>query len=114
MKRGGGRRYYRPSDIELLRGVRSLLYDEGYTIKGVQKLFREHGVKYVGDVGRRVTTGDAPPPLDPPPPRPTVSPPSSKDPTRARRLTDILDRLRATKDDLDAAITESTKAQGGD
>ncbi|MDP6951333.1 MAG: MerR family transcriptional regulator [Alphaproteobacteria bacterium] len=45
MKRGGGRRYYRPEDIILLRGVRELLYDDGYTIKGVQKLLREGGVK---------------------------------------------------------------------
>ncbi len=41
LKRGGGRRYYRPSDIELLRRIRDLLYREGYTIKGVQKLLRE-------------------------------------------------------------------------
>jgi DNA-binding transcriptional MerR regulator len=41
LKRGGGRRYYRPEDIELLRGIRDLLYTEGYTIKGVQKLLRE-------------------------------------------------------------------------
>jgi DNA-binding transcriptional MerR regulator len=45
MKRGGGRRYYRPEDIILLRGVHELLYDDGYTIKGVQKLLREGGVK---------------------------------------------------------------------
>lgn len=43
MKRGGGRRYYRPQDIDVLRRVRDLLYDDGYTIKGVQKLFREGG-----------------------------------------------------------------------
>ena len=41
MKRGGGRRYYRPEDVELLRRIRSLLYDDGYTIKGVQKLLRQ-------------------------------------------------------------------------
>ncbi len=41
MKRGGGRRYYRPEDIDLLRAIRGLLYDQGYTIKGVQKLIRE-------------------------------------------------------------------------
>ncbi|WP_022727443.1 MerR family transcriptional regulator [Fodinicurvata sediminis] len=44
MKRGGGRRYYRPEDIELLRGIRDLLYQEGFTIRGVQKLLREGGV----------------------------------------------------------------------
>lgn len=40
LKRGGGRRYYRPEDVELLRQIRSFLYDEGYTIKGVQKLLK--------------------------------------------------------------------------
>jgi len=44
MKRGGGRRYYRPEDVALLGHVRRLLYDEGYTIKGVQKLLRQGGV----------------------------------------------------------------------
>lgn len=47
MKRGGGRRYYRPEDIDLLRGIRQLLYDDGYTIKGVQKILREQGVRFV-------------------------------------------------------------------
>ena len=41
LKRGGGRRYYRPEDVELLRRIQSLLYKEGYTIKGVQRLLRE-------------------------------------------------------------------------
>ncbi len=41
MKRGGGRRYYRPEDVDLLRRIRQLLYDDGYTIKGVQKLLRQ-------------------------------------------------------------------------
>jgi DNA-binding transcriptional MerR regulator len=45
MKRAGGRRFYRPSDIAVLRGVRRLLHDEGYTIKGVQRLHREQGVR---------------------------------------------------------------------
>ncbi len=45
MKRAGGRRFYRPADIVVLHGVRCLLHDEGYTIKGVQKLHREQGVK---------------------------------------------------------------------
>lgn len=43
LKRGGGRRYYRPDDVQLLHAIRRLLYDEGYTIKGVQKLLREQG-----------------------------------------------------------------------
>lgn len=47
LKRGGGRRYYRPEDIGLLRSIRNLLYDDGYTIKGVQRLLREGGSKSV-------------------------------------------------------------------
>ena len=47
MKRSGGRRYYRPDDVNLLRGIRRLLYGEGYTIRGVQRILREHGVKSV-------------------------------------------------------------------
>jgi DNA-binding transcriptional MerR regulator len=47
LKRGGGRRYYRPDDVELLKAIRHLLYAEGYTIKGVQRLLKERGVKTV-------------------------------------------------------------------
>jgi len=47
MKRSGGRRYYRPDDIDLLKGIRRLLYGEGYTIRGVQRILKEHGIKSV-------------------------------------------------------------------
>ncbi|XSG82524.1 MAG: MerR family transcriptional regulator [Methyloligella sp. ZOD6] len=47
MKRGGGRRYYRPEDVALLKGIRHLLYSEGYTIRGVQKILRENGPRSV-------------------------------------------------------------------
>ncbi|GLH75773.1 MerR family transcriptional regulator [Bradyrhizobium sp. SSBR45G] len=47
MKRSGGRRYYRPDDVDLLKGIRRLLYSEGYTIKGVQRILKEHGIKSV-------------------------------------------------------------------
>jgi DNA-binding transcriptional MerR regulator len=50
MKRGGGRRYYRPDDVNLLRGIRHLLYGEGYTIRGVQRILREQGAKFVAVV----------------------------------------------------------------
>lgn len=50
-KRGGGRRYYRPNDISLLRGIRDLLYSSGLTIKGVQKILREQGAKHVVALG---------------------------------------------------------------
>jgi DNA-binding transcriptional MerR regulator len=59
MKRGGGRRFYRPEDVDLLRGVRHLLYGEGYTIRGVQRILREQGIAFVQDVWR---AGAAPPP----------------------------------------------------
>lgn len=52
MKRGGGRRYYRPDDVGLLRGIRHLLYSEGYTIRGVQRILREQGVGFVQAVWR--------------------------------------------------------------
>jgi len=52
MKRGGGRRYYRPDDVELLRGIRALLYDEGYTIRGVQRLLKEHGNRVAVEFGQ--------------------------------------------------------------
>jgi DNA-binding transcriptional MerR regulator len=52
MKRGGGRRYYRPDDIDLLRGIRHLLYGEGYTIRGVQRILREQGARSVAAAGR--------------------------------------------------------------
>lgn len=48
LKRAGGRRYYRPNDVVLLRTIRQLLYDDGYTIKGVQRLLKEQGVKGLG------------------------------------------------------------------
>ncbi|WP_046118322.1 MerR family transcriptional regulator [Ensifer aridi] len=50
MKRGGGRRYYRPEDVDLLKGIRHLLYDHGYTIKGVQKLLKANGNKFVAAI----------------------------------------------------------------
>ena len=53
LKRGGGRRYYRPDDIDLLRGIRTLLYSEGLTIKGVQKILRQRGARYVAEIGRQ-------------------------------------------------------------
>ncbi len=51
MKRGGGRRYYRPEDVDLLKGIRHLLYEEGYTIRGVQRILREQGNRFVIGIG---------------------------------------------------------------
>lgn len=52
LKRGGGRRYYRPDDVDLLKGIRHLLYGEGYTIRGVQRILKAEGVRFVQAVGR--------------------------------------------------------------
>ena len=58
VKRAGGRRYYRPEDIDLLKGIRALLYTDGLTIKGVQKVLKERGHRHVAELGR----GNVPPP----------------------------------------------------
>ena len=62
VKRAGGRRYYRPEDIDLLRGIRALLYSDGLTIRGVQKVLKDRGLRHVAMVGR----GDAPAAFAPP------------------------------------------------
>jgi DNA-binding transcriptional MerR regulator len=59
MKRAGGRRFYRPQDLAVLRGVRTLLHDEGYTIKGVQKLHKEQGVKRLVAAGQGLVAAEA-------------------------------------------------------
>jgi DNA-binding transcriptional MerR regulator len=64
MKRGGGRRYYRPNDLDLLRGIRHLLYSEGYTIRGVQRLLREQGPRFVQSVWQPGAPRLAPQPAD--------------------------------------------------
>ncbi len=61
LKRAGGRRYYRPSDIDLLQGIRRLLYAEGYTIKGVQRILKSEGVRAVEAIGRGEVTLEARP-----------------------------------------------------
>jgi len=58
LKRGGGRRYYRPEDVELLRQIRCLLYDDGYTIKGVQKLLRDGGLRPGGTASAAQPAGE--------------------------------------------------------
>jgi DNA-binding transcriptional MerR regulator len=52
VKRAGGRRFYRPEDVDLLRGIRALLYSDGLTIRGVQKVLKERGLRHVSGIGR--------------------------------------------------------------
>jgi DNA-binding transcriptional MerR regulator len=60
MKRGGGRRYYRPADVDLLKGIRHLLYGEGYTIRGVQRILKEEGMAHLIAIGRGEAEADKP------------------------------------------------------
>jgi DNA-binding transcriptional MerR regulator len=90
LKRGGRRRYYRPADLELLRGIRASLYDEGLTIKGLQKVFRERGVKYVVAVG-----AGAAPTQSEPADAPESAAPASAIAAVIARLETLRDRLRA-------------------
>lgn len=65
LKRGGGRRYYRPDDVDFLRGIRHLLYGEGYTIRGVQRIIKESGVKALQALGRGEGAAALPKPKGP-------------------------------------------------
>jgi DNA-binding transcriptional MerR regulator len=94
MKRAGGRRFYRPQDIEVLRGVRRLLHDEGYTIKGVQKLHRDHGVKRLVNLAGG---GVAAPPMD----EASFAPVPH---ARRGRLAAVLDDLEQAKARLDGLL----------
>lgn len=87
LKRAGGRRYYRPDDISLLKGIRTLLYSDGYTIKGVQKVLKDRGVRFVtGALGAKgQTAGNAPDAVEPPPPAPVEQAPPPVAPRAARR-----------------------------
>ncbi len=101
MKRAGGRRFYRRQDIEVLRGVRTLLHENGYTIKGVQRLHKEHGVRHLVDAASSNPIEinglvEAP---DLGAPRRSVLGPQAR-----ARLTDVLDDLEATKTRLDALL----------
>jgi DNA-binding transcriptional MerR regulator len=68
LKRGGGRRYYRPDDVDLLKGIRQLLYGQGYTIKGVQRILKEDGPRFVQAIGRGEQAVTAIAPSDEPDP----------------------------------------------
>jgi len=89
LKRGGGRRYYRPEDVDLLRRIRELLYREGYTIKGVQKLLREGGLRPAP--ARRATAAE--PGSD----APVAAAPAPLDPALRKALADVLAELEALR-----------------
>ena len=90
MKRGGGRRYYRPEDLELLRGIRHLLHADGYTIKGVQKILREQGIDAAKTAGRKSTLSKPARPAITKKSAKSINPPSKNgagSPQRARAQT---------------------------
>jgi DNA-binding transcriptional MerR regulator len=88
LKRGGGRRYYRPEDVDLLRRIRQFLYHEGYTIRGVQKLLSEHGPR---EKPARAVEPDPPPTLFRL--EPTAAPPGPPVPSR-QALQSALEEVR--------------------
>ena len=95
MKRGGGRRLYRPSDVELLRGIRDLLQNAGYTIKGVQKILREDGIEEVKAVIRGTFTPAEPPSEDAD--EPATEGPSALSPGAVRSLRAVIAELDACR-----------------
>ncbi len=95
MKRAGGRRYYRPDDIALLRRIRGLLYDDGYTIRGVQRLLREGGAKRLPEDAQAAAAPEATASADSP-----AGP--SLDAELRRELRRLVDELTALRDLLRA------------
>jgi DNA-binding transcriptional MerR regulator len=103
LKRGGGRRYYRPDDVELLRAIKGLLYDRGFTIKGVQKLLREQGVHSAirAEAGQAAAPSPAPRPAAPPAPATRTEPVFAAEPPAATRLSESdAAKLRSTLAEL--------------
>ena len=97
MKRAGGRRVYRPQDLQVLRGVKALLHDEGVTIRGVQKLHKEHGVRRI--VAAADPQAAAAFEADPPPATPMATGPDTV------RLRAVLAAVESAKRRLDAALS---------
>ena len=106
LKRGGNRRYYRPDDVDLLRGIRHLLYGEGYTIRGVQRILKEEGARFVQSIGRRPPTPVARRKPSEPTAEPRLAQPVARGdaPTTAARP--VAASLAAMKDDTDVAEPE--------
>ncbi len=121
LKRGGGRRYYRPDDIQLLRRISDLLYIQGYTIKGVQRLLREGGGHLAEDIPpaspaeRAAAEAER---AEPPPSLPGLElprpPPRAPRDDEARRLREVLEHLLAELIDLRALLVGSRTAKTPD
>ncbi len=104
VKRGGGRRYYRPEDVALIRTVQHLLHEQGMTIKGAQKVLRERGVKAIVATGQELLdSGPVPEAAVEPVAKAAVSPPPS---TRNPQLEKIFARLLEMQKSIKAQIAE--------
>jgi DNA-binding transcriptional MerR regulator len=126
MKRGGGRRYYRPEDLDLLRGIRHLLHAEGYMIKGVQKILREQGVEHVKKSWRergaaRVRRGTRPDEIAVAAPQPAPArrprrhegpPPAPLTGAARERVERAIAELRACRAMLSAPAAEGSARRG--
>jgi DNA-binding transcriptional MerR regulator len=105
LKRGGGRRFYRPEDVELIKGIKTLLNRDAYTIRGVQRILKEQGTEIV----KRLATGDTAALLAAPPAGEASPSPASKGrrPAGARKSRRVrTDALHADRDVVEAAISE--------
>jgi len=123
VKRAGGRRYYRPADMALLGGIKKLLHDDGMTIRGVQKLLREHGVKYVASLSPHIEGVDpisaqasgSPGPLAPPAheaiptTNPSVHPPVNPSAPAMARIADAPMAENVPHDAFDIATPPAEK-----
>ena len=115
LKRGGGRRYYRPDDIALLRRISDLLYIQGYTIKGVQRLLREGGGRLADDIppptadeqeAAEAERAAAVPPVEPELPIPGLAPPAP--PPNAARI-NVRPKVDPETERLRALLTETLR-----
>ncbi len=107
LKRGGGRRDYRPDDVDFLRGLKHLLHAERYTIKGVQKIIREQGVKVVQQAGKTgaFTLASVPPSAR------AVAGPAAVAPAAAPPLAALPAAPRDARSALEAALAELTECR---
>ena len=110
MKRGGGRRYYRPADVDLLKGIRKLLSGQGYTIRGAQKILKDQGVAHVVAIGRGEVE-PAPETAVAEPARPAPEPVAAS-PAPARQRVDVVHALTVAQiEELRLALTDLAAAR---
>ncbi|MEI9929449.1 MAG: MerR family transcriptional regulator [Rhizomicrobium sp.] len=99
-----GRRYYRPEDVDLLRGIRALLYREGYTIKGAQKVIRDNGLRHVADLGRAANA-------KPVNIAPVFIEPESPRPRHARAVLAVVELAHAIPPEPEQAVEDSSPSE---